>query len=280
MTDQSEEVLSYECNLFPKNAGEENKTGIVIKGNDSLYINASKMLSEFFSVKGEQFHINGVDLTVADTPKNKPISMEVKDKGGLTGKANLKIYEVNMRGSATIMVTKISGGEMSHVKVLAYSVIKFLLNKIISGNISNESILKFKTKTLKKVEEKCSVCGLSFTTANGLRLHIVKVHPTIVLISCDTCGKGFHSRADLENHMQLDHEFVETAKDGVPQPMDIDIDEVRTKMLPYPFKPNCDEKEPKIAKDYPYSKAYCELECFLEETLEKCNFYCSSFNNA
>ena len=131
MTDQSEEVLSYECNLFPKNAGEENKTGIVIKGNDSLYINASKMLSEFFSVKGEQFHINGVDLTVADTPKNKPISMEVKDKGGLTGKANLKIYEVNMRGSATIMVTKISGGEMSHVKVLAFSVIKFLLNKII-----------------------------------------------------------------------------------------------------------------------------------------------------
>lgn len=43
-----------------------------------------------------------------------------------------------------------------------------------------------------------------------------------------------------------------------------------TKMLPYPFKPNCEEKERKIAHDYPYSKATCELECFLEETLEMC----------
>ena len=61
MSEKNEEVLSFECNVFPKNASEENKTGIVIKGKDSLYINATKMLSELFSTKGEQFHINGVD---------------------------------------------------------------------------------------------------------------------------------------------------------------------------------------------------------------------------
>ena len=69
--------------------------------------------------------------------------MEVREKGEMKGKANLKIYEVNMRGSAIITVTRISGGDMSKVKVLAFSVNKFLLNNIISGNITNESIMKF-----------------------------------------------------------------------------------------------------------------------------------------
>ena len=70
----------------------------------------------------------------------------------MTGKANLKIYEVNMRDSAIITVTKISGGDMSNVKVLAFSMTEYLLSNIISGDITNKSIMKVKTKSLKKLK--------------------------------------------------------------------------------------------------------------------------------
>ena len=65
---------------------------------------------------------------------------------------------------------------------------------------------------MKKNEVKCSVCDLCFTTTNGLSLHIAKVHPSTVLMSFDTCGKGFHSRRNLEKHVQSDHGPKETLK--------------------------------------------------------------------
>ena len=56
-------------------------------------------------------------------------------------------------------------------------------------------------------------------------MHIAKVHPSTVLMSCDTCGKGFHSRGNLEKHVQSDHGPKEILKEDELQPMDIDFDE-------------------------------------------------------
>ena len=44
-------------------------------------------------------------------------------------------------------------------------------------------------------------------------------------MSCDTCGKGFHSRGNLEKNVQSYHRSKETLKEDESQPMDIDIDE-------------------------------------------------------
>ena len=44
----------------------------------------------------------------------------------------------------------------------------------------------------------------------------------------------------------------------------MDIEEVITKRLPYPFKPNCHEHDLNNIKDYPYSKVACEVECFMK----------------
>ena len=94
-------------------------------------------------------------------------------------------------------------------------------SRFFPNYITNEGILKLKTTSLKENE----VRDLCFTATNGLSLHIAKVHPSTVLMSCDTCGKGFHSRGNLEKHVQSDHGPKEILKEDESQPMDIDFDE-------------------------------------------------------
>ena len=74
--------------------------------------------------KGERYLINGIEIAIADNPQNKPIIVEVKPRVGLTGKANLKIYNKNGRGVATILLTKAKGSKMLHVHTLGLLVIK------------------------------------------------------------------------------------------------------------------------------------------------------------
>ena len=57
----------------------------------------------------------------------------------------------------------------------------------------------------------------------------------------------------------------------------IDIEQVMTKRLPPPFKPNCGQRQLKIIKDYPYSKSICEIDCFLQQILEKCGCVVDQF---
>ena len=127
----------YEWILTPKNASEENK------GNDTEYINAHGKIVALFKKRGEKFIINGIEMSIADKQKNKPINFEIKSKKGFTGKVNLKIYDKNNRGTATMLITKPSGGDIDHCKVLAFDVIKFLLDEIISGNITDEHMAAF-----------------------------------------------------------------------------------------------------------------------------------------
>ena len=90
--------------------------------------------------------INGIEIAIADNPQNKPIIVEVKPKIGLTGKANLKIYNKNRRGSATILLTKAKGSEMLHVQTLGLEVIKHVLDGIISGKLNTKDIVRVKNK--------------------------------------------------------------------------------------------------------------------------------------
>ena len=86
----------YEWVLTPINATDENKSGVTFKGNDQEYFNAHHLVGELTKKKGDRFVINGVEISVADAPENKPVTIGIKCKTGLTGKANLTVYDKNI----------------------------------------------------------------------------------------------------------------------------------------------------------------------------------------
>ena len=105
----------YELEIVPIKAAEENKTGITIKGKDVEYLEAHRILKAFFQTRGQKYLINGTEIRIVDLPKNKLIKVEVKQKGGMSGKVNLNIYEVNTRGGATIMIQNSCHARLQHV---------------------------------------------------------------------------------------------------------------------------------------------------------------------
>ena len=98
----------YDCVLTPNNAPPDSKTGVTFRGKDGEYLKAHKILMEITQKRGDRYIINETEFNVVDAPKNKPATVEIKSKFGQSGKANLKIYPINNRGSATIHITKIS----------------------------------------------------------------------------------------------------------------------------------------------------------------------------
>ena len=194
----------YECCFTPNNSTEENKSGVTFKGKDKEYIAAHGKIVDLFKKKGEKFFLNGIELTILDKQKNKPINIELKSKKGFSGKVNLKIYGVNNRGGATMMITKPSGGDLSHAKVLAFDVIKYLLDNIISGNISDEHMDSFKMATLSMDINKCAICEKVFTTEQRLKLHISRFH-TSNKEKCDVCGQEFQGKEEVDRHKKREH---------------------------------------------------------------------------
>ena len=197
---------NYDITMFPKNVSDAEKSGITIKGNNEEYINAHKSIKDIFRKKGERFFINNNEVCVTDVPTNKPICVEVKTKNSLSGKANLKIYDKNAKGVGTIMITKPSGSELIHAKNLAFKVIKFLLDGLISNDISQEYIDQMKRKPLKdKHRIKCDCCGDLFENRNLLDDHMNKTHNLESDVVCDICDTKFKSNTDMIKHKEEDH---------------------------------------------------------------------------
>ena len=195
----------YEWILTPKNASEENKSGVTFKGRDTEYFNAHGKIIALFKKRGEKFIINGIELFIADKQKNKPINFDIKSKKGFTGKVNLKIYDKNNRGAATMLITKPSGGDVAHCRILAFDVIKFLLDEIISGNITDEHMAGFRVKTAnKESKNNCIICEKVFTTELRLKLHTSKIHK-MEENKCEVCGDVFPAEVELGEHKKSKH---------------------------------------------------------------------------
>ena len=113
----------YDWLVVPKTNSIENKTGVTFKGDTEEYIAANTNIFDMFNKKGAIYHVNGNEIRILDNVKNKPIKVDIKPGKGTTGKASLKIYGRNKGGIVTMMVQKVSGGQMLHVKVLAFGVI-------------------------------------------------------------------------------------------------------------------------------------------------------------
>ena len=167
-----------------------------------------------FKIKGERFIITGIEMSISDTPKNKPINIEIKPLQGLTGKVHLKIYDINGRGGATIMITKVSGGDLIHVKTLAFKVIKFLLDGIITGDITDKNVECFKKKTVAKNQKPnefaCDFVETVFPSKKGLMEHKKKVHVTSMRYDCCSCEEKFQDRKDMVEHQQFPHDNIKS----------------------------------------------------------------------
>jgi hypothetical protein len=117
MTDQVEDTADfnhdhYEINLTPNLAADKSKTGISFKGSDETYIEAHKHIVGIIK-KGDRYLINGVEISIMDAPENKPAVIEVKLMSGLSGKANIRIYN-----TGTIFISNRSGNKLSLQKSL------------------------------------------------------------------------------------------------------------------------------------------------------------------
>ena len=204
-----EEGDGYDLELVPNKESEENKTGITIKGKEDDYMEAHRILKDFFRARGQKYHINGIDIRVVDLPKNKLIKVDVKPKVGLSGKVNLNIYEVNVKGGATMMIQKVSGGGFSHVKLFGIKVIKFLLDGLISGRIEEEQMEMYKIKSEQKLntksEIKCETCGKILSTEQGLKIHRKRTHREERKTCCEMCDKTFSSEEGLKEHIKDMH---------------------------------------------------------------------------
>ena len=196
----------YDLEIVPKTVSNEEKTGITIKGKDSEYLEAQKKLKEFIKNKGERFLINGIEIEISDTPKNKPMIVGVKPRDGMSGKANLKFFDKNNRGGATIMIQKAKGGDGDLVKILGIKVIKYLLDGLMAGDIKEADLQTFKIKTKTVTGNKnCHICGREFRTEQGIKTHIKRMHVDVGSIECTKCEKTVQTQEEIDLHMKRVH---------------------------------------------------------------------------
>ena len=199
-----ENSLNYDLEVTPLTAPVDNKTGITFRGSNENYMDAHGKLLELMNEKGERYLINGIEVAIADNPPNKPIIVEVKPKVGLTGKANLKIYDKNRRGSATILLTRAKGSEMLHVRTLGLQVIKYILDEIISGSLETKDIVRVKSKVATKIIEKGDICEKKMKMNQDMSKHITKEHEAQYLIKCTDC-ETVGNVQDLASHNTQTH---------------------------------------------------------------------------
>ena len=200
----------FEWNLIPINAASDNKTGITFKGRDAEYIQAHKVVQEMMKVRGERYLINGIEISVVDAPKNKPSVVDVKPKNGMSGKANVKIYDMNKNGGATMYINQRSGSAMVHVKTLAFKVIKFLLENLMSGDIEEKDIEKYKISGIKS--KNCKEGEKEIRTEKSIKIHIENDHTVNEVHKCDICNYKCKSISEMEKHKNTNHVEMRSPK--------------------------------------------------------------------
>ena len=188
----------YELEFVPVKAGPDNKSGITFKGSGAGYLKAHSIIKLMTEKTGEIMVTNGMEIVVIDTPKNKPIKIEIRKKNGVSGKVNLKIYDVNGKGGATMMVQKVSGGNFAYVRTLGLDILKCLIDGVIAGKIQD-----CKTHPCEKCEKRC-------LTLQELNLHVGHVHKTEMTINCNVCKQSFDSNIELDQHIISSHTISES----------------------------------------------------------------------
>ena len=193
----------YDWEMVPTSYTEDLKTGVTFKGDSAGYIEAHKMINNMLTQNNSKFIINDREMTVKINGKNKPLKVDVKTIKGAVGKVNLKFYNVNSKGIATIMISKVSAGTILHVKALAFKIIKYLIDGILDGELVENDLKAYRLDTNKEKNADrlvCKVCQKTFKLPNGLKIHYTKFH---AINQCETCKEIFSSISDLGIHRKL-----------------------------------------------------------------------------
>ena len=192
----------YDWTLVPKTYPIEKKSGVTFKGDTEEYLGAHKKVTEMLNKKGMKYLINGVELRILDNAKNKPIKIDVKFQKGASGKVNVKIYNVNKLGFATMMISKTSDSEMHHVKTLAFKVCKYLFDGTIDGVIDEKDIENMRKEANISNRTKnnltCETCEKKCMTENGLNIHKEKCHADVIVSANITPGKTVTETPELD----------------------------------------------------------------------------------
>ena len=195
----------YDWNVVPDSYPDDKKTGITFKGETQEYIDASKKIFNMFNKKGMKYTVNNRDIRIIDNIKSKPIKVEVKPIKGPSGKVNVTIFGVNKQGHVTMMINKVSGGAMTHVKAVALKVIKYLIDGLIDGEINDGDIedMKCSEKSSKKSSLQCVFCRKILKTKQGLKIHITKQHKNRSKLRCLRCKSTFDNPSLLDKHTKI-----------------------------------------------------------------------------
>ena len=101
-----------------------------------------------YSVWGREVHISSVRRGGAAVT----ITVEIKTKNGVAGKANLMIYS---KGS--MRITKKRGEDVIYVKSLSEFIVRPIMKKIMSGEINEAYLKNMETKACSKKAKKSVV---------------------------------------------------------------------------------------------------------------------------
>ena len=133
----------------------------------------------------------------------------------MIGKVNLKIYDVNSKGGATMMVQKVSGEDFAHVNTLGMDIIKHLIDGVIEGKIEKKDIENHKRKEVKKLTEYVASIGVQKIK----RTYVIIVTKLFNSARVERSPNSKKMRMDLTVHKDRNKEH---RTEDIELPMDID----------------------------------------------------------
>ena len=190
--------------LIPRNATNENKTGVIFRGESEEFVEAHRKLEKILKIPNGQFSFDGREVWIKNVPrstKTSPTTIEITTKKGEVGCVGLQFFSAQ---KSSMMITKQSNNEIIMVKALAFKVIKPLLTGLISGELNEESIMKLQKKPFDKTIGKfkpsdCTQCGKTFVNSHGVSVHMAKIHEK----KCEKCQNTFQNTNELKMHTDV-----------------------------------------------------------------------------
>ena len=187
------------------------------------------------NIDGQEIHIKSVRNTGASIT----VDVEVTTKLGEVGSAHLMLY--TSKGS--MRITKKRGEDAQIVRTLSEEIIRSLLNKFMTGELTEAKVKELeRKKSLNKTVKKpvardssctCNVCGQTFLSGHGVKIHmnihkpkkrnvehrfklnVLPNQPT-KQYECTQCGKVMSSMQDLKEHEIAHHKIFP----ATPKPLE------------------------------------------------------------
>ena len=160
-------------------------------------------------MKGNQKSIKNVTFKVLDVRKKGKKSDEVEidvevKKDNERGVAALKIFGPSKKKGCTIMMTKLKKYDAKFAEILAFDVIKDLLDNFhvedgwINFFVADSDILGKKSHF-------CHFCNKGYANEKNLKNHITKFHKIVIKYTCDKCDFSANRINELEQHEETLH---------------------------------------------------------------------------